>query len=50
VDSTMQYKNFRLYSRMILYAKTETGELRSMRWLRSVAERKGSFKVYSTDD
>jgi hypothetical protein len=49
-DSVTQYRNFRLHSGLVLVAKDDEGGVQRWRWLRSVAERKGSFKIYSTDD
>lgn len=50
VDSTMQYKNFRMHSRMRLVARDPAGQEHEMNWLRAVVERKGVFKIYSTTD
>jgi len=49
-DSTAAYRNFRLRSGLTLVARSEEGDTLRMRWLRSVAERRGAFKIYSTDD
>jgi len=49
-DSLMHYKNFTLHNHLILVAKDDLGEVQKMRWLRSVAERKGRFKIWSTND
>src|SRR5262245_357232 len=49
-DTTLLYKNFKLHNRLILVARREDGELERMHWLRSVVERKGRFKIYSTTD
>ena len=49
-DSVSQFRNFRLHSGLVLVAKNDAGGLERWRWLRSVAERRGSFKIYSTDD
>lgn len=50
VDTTAVYKNFKLHNGLILVAKRDDGEIVKMNWLRSVAERKGRFKIYSTRD
>jgi len=49
-DSTMHFKNFKLHSGLVLVAKDDTGKLQQFRWLRSVVERKGRFKIYSMTD
>jgi hypothetical protein len=49
-DSISRFRNFRLHSGLVLVAKDDTGGIQRWRWLRSVAERKGSFKIYSTND
>ena len=46
----MQYRNFRLHQGLVLVARNELGQLERWTWLRAVAERKGRFKIYSTDD
>jgi hypothetical protein len=50
IDSTAQYKNFTLYSRITLVAKDDEGNVQRMRWLRSIAARRGAYKIFSTDD
>ena len=49
-DSIMRYRNFRMYSRLTLVAKSDEGELVRMKWLRGVVERQGRCKIYSTED
>jgi hypothetical protein len=49
-DSLAKYKNFRLHSGLTLVARDEQGTTHRMRWLRTVAERKGAYKIYSTVD
>jgi len=44
------YKNFKLHNGLILVAKDEGGKTEEFHWLRSVAERKGRFKIYSMSD
>ena len=45
-----EYKNFKLYSRLTLVAKDDEGTVHRWTWLRSVAARKGRYKIYSTED
>jgi hypothetical protein len=49
-DSTMRYRNFRMYSHLTLVAKNDEGEVVRMTWLRGAVERQGRCKIYSTDD
>jgi len=49
-DTTARYRNFKLHNGLILVVRTDTGEIEEQRWLRSVVERKGVFKIYSVDD
>lgn len=49
-DSVTRYRNFRMYSRLTLVAKSDEGELVRMKWLRGVVERQGRCKIYSTED
>ncbi len=49
-DSTTSYKNFKLHNGLILVARNDQGEIEKFEWLRSVAERKGVFKIYSVRD
>jgi len=49
-DSTLRYRNFRMYSHLTLVAKSDEGEVVRMKWLRGVVERQGRCKIYSTDD
>jgi hypothetical protein len=49
-DSAMQYKNFKLYSRIKMKVKSDEGDTLEWRWMRSVAVRKGRYKIYSTSD
>ena len=46
----VRYKNFALHNGLILVARNHEGQIERMHWLRSVAERKGRFKIYSTRD
>ena len=49
-DSVAVFKNFKLHMRTHLTVIDEQGKQVRMAWLRAVAERKGHFKIYSTDD
>jgi hypothetical protein len=49
-DTTALYKNFKLHNGLILIARNDLGELERWGWLRSVAERRGAFKIYSLRD
>jgi hypothetical protein len=49
-DSVMQYKNFKMYSRISMFVKNDEGEIEQWKWLRAVVERKGRYKIYSTTD
>lgn len=49
-DSTMRYRNFSLHNGLVLVARDEHGGLERWGWLRSAAERKGRFKIYSVRD
>jgi len=49
-DSLFKYKNFTLHMRVTLVAIGDSGREVKMTWLRTIAERKGRFKIYATDD
>lgn len=49
-DSIMVYRNFRMHSRLVMVAKDDAGGVRRWTWLRAVVERRGRFKIYSTED
>ena len=49
-DSVAKYKNFKLHNGLTLVARDARGEEVRMRWIRSVAERNGRFKIYSVRD
>jgi len=49
-DTTARYRNFTLHNGLILVARNDQGEIERFDWLRSVAERKGVFKIYSVRD
>ena len=50
VDSVARYKNFKLHMGLRLVVRDDQGQTTKMHWVRSVAERKRRFKIYSTDD
>jgi hypothetical protein len=54
VEATLgvkEYVNFRLHRGIVITARDETtGERVETRFLRTVVERKGRYKIYSTDD
>jgi len=50
VDSIARYRNFKLYNGVHLVVKNEVGHEERQDWIRSIAERKGRFKIYSTED
>jgi hypothetical protein len=49
-DTTMRFKNFRLHRGLTLVARNDEGREERFDWLRSVAERKGAFKIFGVDD
>jgi hypothetical protein len=49
-DSVAQFKNFRLHLGLRMYAVSDQGKTVPILLVRSVAERKGRFKIYSTRD
>ena len=48
--SLMPYRNFRLYNGITITAKSDEGKIVSFEFIRSIAERKGRFKIYSMRD
>ncbi len=44
------YRNFKLHRGFVIDAKDSTGVVRRFDFIRSVAEREGVFKIYSTRD
>lgn len=50
VDTTVAYKNFRLHNGVTLVARNAAGREERYNWIRSIAERKGRFKIYSMRD
>jgi len=49
-DTLVRYKNFKLHNHMVLVARDDQGEIQRFQWLRSIAERKGVYKIYSVTD
>jgi hypothetical protein len=48
-DSIATYRNFRLHNGIVLRVRID-GVTQELGWIRSIAERKGRFKIYSTGD
>lgn len=48
-DTPAIYRNFKLHNSIVLVVRVG-GREQELRWIRSVAERKGRFKIYSTTD
>jgi len=48
--ATVEYKNFKLHNGVTLVLKDDEGQVKRLSWIRSVAERKGRFKIYSMSD
>ena len=49
-DVPARYRNFTLHNKLVLVARDDEGRIQRWSWLRSIAERKGAFKIYSTED
>jgi hypothetical protein len=49
-DSVMRFKNFQVHRGLTLVARNDEGQEERMTWLRSVAERKGIFKIFAVKD
>jgi len=49
-DSLFKYRNFTLHNGLIMVVRSPAGQIERWNWLRSVAERRGAFKIYSTTD
>ena len=45
-----RYRNFNLYNGLVLVVRNDEGGIERFTWLRSVAERRGRFKIYSLND
>lgn len=50
IDSIATFRNFRLHRVTRMVAIDDHGATVRMPWVRAIAERKGRFKIYSTDD
>jgi hypothetical protein len=48
--ATVLYKNFKLHNGITLVVKDDEGQVKRLSWIRSIAERKGRFKIYSMSD
>ncbi len=44
------YRNFRLYRKVTITARSDEGQIEDFGFVRSIAERKGRFKIYSMRD
>lgn len=47
---TVEYKNFRLHDGITIVAKDDEGKIQRFTFIRSIAERKGRFKIYTMKD
>jgi len=45
-----EYRNFKLHPGFVIVARDDEGHEQRFDWIRSVAERKGRFKIYSMRD
>jgi hypothetical protein len=48
--AVVPYKNFRLYNGITVTVKNDEGEVSRFTFIRSIAQRKGRFKIYSMRD
>jgi hypothetical protein len=48
--ATVLYRNFKLHNNVAFVVQDDEGHVRTIDWIRSIAERKGRFKVYSMRD
>ena len=48
--TTVPYRNFKLHNNVTFVVRDDEGHVRTIDWIRSIAERKGRFKVYSMRD
>ena len=46
----VKYNNFKLHNRITIQAKSYEGVIQSFTFIRSIAERKGRFQIYSMSD
>jgi hypothetical protein len=49
-DSTLQYRNFKLYSKITMAVRAEDGDTLRWGWVKAVVGRKGRFKLLSLRD
>ena len=49
-SAVTRYRNFKLHNGLVLVVRNDQGGVERLNWIRSVAERRGRFKIYSTDD
>jgi hypothetical protein len=49
-DTTMRFRNFKLHRGLVLVVRDDQGQEDRLAWLRSVAERKGAFKILGVED
>jgi len=49
-DTTMRFRNFKLHRGLVLVARNDQGREERLTWLRSVAERRGAFKIFGVED
>lgn len=49
-SATKNYKNFKLHNGIVIVAKDDEGKTHRFPFIRSIAERKGRFKIYSMAD
>src|SRR5262245_53962388 len=49
-ESIAAYRNFRLHNMVTITAKDDEGQIRTFVFVRSIAERKGRYKIYSLRD
>jgi len=47
---TVDYRNFKLHNGVTIVARDDAGVVRKFTFIRSVAERRGRFKIYSMSD
>ena len=48
--ATVPYRNFKLLNGVTLVLEDDEGQVKRLSWIRSIAERKGRFKIYSMSD
>ena len=50
IEPPSKYKNFKLHGGLTMVVRAGDGTIERWKWLRTVAERKGQYKIYSTED